>query len=563
MNRSACDALIACGYPVYRDAMGVLIMIAVSMWLLCSNKVSAKEINVSRHNCVDQCVVEFAECLGTRVTESDFASAISTAGLDSGPVEYRSLSDCIRILDSIGIPTCAVRLRTGSKRRLPAVCIVYLPSRSPSVPGHVCVLSAIDEMSVLIFDPARPEGQVRSKIQTDSLMSIEAVAIVPKTLGRRFALDELFRSLLLSLSIGVLGSGFALLLRSNKWPRSARSLTKGQLVISGILPLLVGCELTSDDRSVRVAKTDIDFGVIESNGATDSIDCTFRLDNQSESAIEVSAIKSSCSCIIAIGDLTNKPIKAKDHIDIPVSVSLSNRLGPFVERLVIQFQSDDLPDVVLTVRGFVASHPVPSTDPFVLRAPRIGRCSQFLDIVYVRYPGERQTELGDFGIVHDGETSSSRLFTVQSPTVENRVSGSGSRIDIWKFKVDYAASNDAQAAAAKIKLDWIYPNISTFVELRGELLAPIELHSGEIVIPDVTSLRSHTESIPVRINDEDAARHISLVSKNGIVTGQLDVEARRLNAVICATKPGRFEDQLRFELNDNVISELDFVGVCR
>jgi Protein of unknown function (DUF1573) len=562
----------------------ILTALAMLVWWLggFGSNVAASDA-VQDRNCVDTCILEFAQQVGHPITQDDLDSAVAHSGLQRMAI-YRSLAQCQSLLNSLGIAVRAVPFAINPQTRYPSLCILFVPPKDANTLGHVVVVSSENGTDLRVFDPAArvPVGYtVSAKIP----LTADTIALVPA--GNTVASAVLTSSKVLGpgFLIGVLAAwAYWWLYRKRK--HGGLAAASSAVIVLGWFstgcnhPTAPAADSASDSPivvdspvyDVGVVKPGLDSGVPGSS----RIHHTFCITNRGSESVIISGVSSSCACAVANKMSQDVKLAAGSSMNLPVTVRLDAKIGAFQEDFRVRFKPETIPVNTLSIKGFVRRDPQPALPRIRLSALPGREAFRDTEIFYVRLPSEEPSEIAEARIeATDGVAT---RFSMTTPQRENGITQAGPA-DAWRFRVTYRQSPEPGTAAAKIRVRWLRPEAETVVELEGFSLPPLEI-VGEhhILTPRLSVGAPYTENIPIRVYDADEACRVLVKSKkqpgaespgsipNGgadvQIAGEINVRKRRLQLSVLCVKPGVFRQAIQLYHGKSAIAELEVAGVA-
>jgi len=333
--------------PVSVFAMAVVTFTTASVSALEADKTEWAR------NCIDSCIVEFVTQAGHPVTFDDVDRAIASSGLDQ-TTAYRSLADCMKLLELLGVPVTAQYITVNKQTVYPPLAIAYVPPAENRRTGHVIVLSNADNGSLQIYDPAAKTPHFKI-LAADVHHSLDTVILVPQSHARQAAF---MRVLTILGPVTLIGLFMALGLRrysqKNKSRGSPAPLTTALLMLAVTSP---GCGTSSPDveSGISVDQEMYDHGVINPVPAGNLISHNFVVTNKSSTPV-VMSVRASCSCVVSAIKDSPAEILPGVSVTLPVAINLSAKVGAFREIVQLRFENSKIPNRSLEIRVRINNH---------------------------------------------------------------------------------------------------------------------------------------------------------------------------------------------------------------
>ena len=541
--------------------LNCLIVAVFSMAAIILSSESSSEGGVSSigRNCVDNCIVEFTAILNRPITFDDLDRAIEAGGFEINAT-YRSLADCIRILELLGIPVVAEYLTVGKYTDYPPHAIAYAPPPENRRIGHVVVLNYNGGDRLQIYD-ATKNAQRFSMSASDMNIQVNTIVLVTRSYVRYRAL---FRFLTLLCPVALIGcAGLWWLAPASKSnAQRIRSNLAAPFVLFFIAVSFSGCsKFASANQSViGLEREKHDHGVINPENIGDSVRSEFVVRNNGSTSVKMS-VSGNCSCVVAGVGSSGVDIAAGKSFILPVSVDIRSKVGAFREFVQLSFNDSNIPKRKLEINGLVSRAPLPSVDPLRMSALMDGEQAETLEIVYARTSKQQPAELESFHITASTIEIAS-MFLVGD--VKKRVSNAfgGYPADTWSFPIRFS-NNDGKFAEvpAQLELHWRNPPCVTYVQLLGATTPPLEI-VPKVFFRGACVGVSCIQSVPVRVNSRNAVQNLKIVCPPQISCDFINADDRLLITIL-PDQIGEFRYSISVLLEETQVASLEVFGKAK
>ena len=554
-----------------------------------------------RGNCIDSCALEYLSRTGRLVTDSEFENGLEKLGLQI-TVAFRSLEDCVNILNFFGGDVVAIPFTADKYATYPSIGIIFIPPGKSDRIGHVIVIEDRGEGRLEMWDPSSNEPS-RFMHYDQLKYPMETVLLVPRNHAQHYY-SIVFIATLFAGLLALFGPTVLRRIRSGPHSRAVTAI------------LVIGASLSGCGRTVRsdaptaAALIEIsplvhDFGLLNPREQQEYATKSFTIYNRGTTPIEC-RVRPDCSCIVADHGANAITVHPGDKEEFQLKVSLRQKVGSFEQNVSVSVAgaADDnnhesqllstqngLSQLLIQLTGFVQRQPLPLRSMYQFRAIADGTSDGVVQVTYARKSTDPPLTLASAQVIDSiGRSSPSSIDMQLQPHTESNVAGHTSLgagtvvfesgtphftagavvgdncVDEWNIPIKFRArknefSLDRRFIKSTLLLKWSCGHAvinDTQCNLLGELMRPIEMPSRFLVGNGVAGTEL-VGAVPVRINSPAQVDKLKFDHPDQVRL-KLDVTSRQLMVTIVEETVGEFNHRVLVTLDGDEVACVALLG---